>query len=143
MVMFTFLVASVNIFAFSVKISNLSSSKWFKMLVKIILDFDLSILNFRFDVLMNYFFLFHIFFDVFQKSFIFSVQLLFRIWLKKTSWYIVIGIISIFFIDIVSTRNKNALGCVWYLGKNVIEFFIILNKTLCFSIHEQPKIMVW
>lgn len=52
-----------------------------------------------------------------------------------------INIISVFVIDIVGTETENGLKCKQYLGENEIKLFIILSKTLCFVIYEQPKII--
>ena len=50
-------------------------------------------------------------------------------------------IILMFIVDIESIGNESASGCVKYLGKNVIELFIISSKTPCFFIYGRGRIM--
>lgn len=52
-----------------------------------------------------------------------------------------ISIISIFTIGIINIKKKNTLKSIYYLEKNIIELFIISNKTLYVFIYEQQKII--
>lgn len=136
-----FLVGSIDSFASDVKISNLFFSKQFKVLITTILSFKLLILIFHLYALINRLFFFDVFSDIFKKSSIFTAKLFFRIWLGRTSLWVAKNIILVFFVYIVNTENEVFSRCVLYPGENIIESFIILSKTPCFSIHRQSRII--
>ena len=55
-------------------VSSIKIGKFF-FKVKTRLDFDLTILVFRFKTLINRLFFFEVFFGIFKKSFVFSIKL--------------------------------------------------------------------
>ena len=105
-----------------------------------VLGFYLSILYFRLEVLINRLFLFKIFCDVLKKSSRCSSEPLFRMRFGKISCYLTSCIVFVPS-DLRDIGDKEALRYIQYPEKNVIELFIISNKTPCFFIYEWPRII--
>lgn len=141
---FTSIIAISTFFVLNVDaciaISKLSILELLRQLMTIVLGFYLSIFCFHLKVLINHFFLFEIICDIFKKSFRFLSKLFFKMWFKKIFCYLALSIVFVPS-SFRSIKDKKALRCIQYLEKNVIDIFIILNKTQCFFIHKRLRII--
>ena len=105
-------------------------------------EFSLFIFDFYLKALANRLFFFIIFFVVFKKPSRFSIEPFITMWFKVISYfYLSSNIFLVFSISLRGIRDKKILGYVQNPGKNVMELYIILSKTLCFFIYEWLKII--
>lgn len=73
-IIFTFLIANIDKFAFTSKISKLSLLKLLKLLIIAVLGFYLLIFDFYLNVLINYIFFLNSFFSILKKLSIFFTK---------------------------------------------------------------------
>lgn len=123
-----------------IKVNKIVLPELSRGLITIVLDLGFCLIHFRLEALSNYFFLLDIFIVIPKKSSNFSSISYFNICFKVISFCLALDIVYVFskFWDI---EDKRVSKYIQYLGKNLIELFIISIKILYFFIHRWQRII--
>lgn len=132
----TFIIFVLNV-RVSIKIIRSFLLKLLKKLIITILNFYVLILHFYLEALINHLLLFDNFCVIFKKSSRFLIDYFFKIWFKTISLCLISEIISVLF-GFRDKLDKKMSRYIKYLGRNVIELFIITYEISFFlSIDSQ------